>query len=50
MISDTHTNTGLVDADAEDAMCGLHLLSAIAEDLDSRFVMCLKCMCATGEQ
>ena len=47
MTSDT--DTGLVDVGAEDAMCGLHLLSAIAEDLDSRFVMCLKCMCAFNE-
>ena len=48
MTSDTgtDTDTGLKDVNAEDAMCGLHLLSAIAEDLDSRFVLCVLDLCA----
>lgn len=52
MTSDTDTAGGSKNVDEENAMCGLHLLSAIADDLDSRFVLCVcvECMCAFGKQ
>ena len=39
MTSDTDTSSGLKDVDTENAMCGLNLLSAIAEDQGSLCVL-----------